>query len=405
MKKLFIILSVGLFIFQSNAQLKVVSPTGNVGVQVTGTPSSSLAVGDVGSSEWRAYITGPKIALKAQKIGGTPSAGAVFCGVDASTDLISSGPTFNYGVKGVSSSTATVPYARAFGVFGSASYGDNGYNYGVFGNCMTSGYGAGILGILSTTVTSDVYVPGSYAGYFVGAVKSTSTMTATGFITSSDKRFKKNIVSLDLTKSINGILTLNPVEYNLEQRYMKAHKDTNEIQLPMYDEKSQLFQKKHYGLLAQEVQLLYPDLVYEDAEGYLSVNYTGLIPVLIQSVKELKTEIESLKTKNNNAPAKVGAVQTGLNETDALTYPVLDQNIPNPFNQSTTIGFYLPESITNATIYVYDMNGVQLKSYNITERGKKNIIINGSEFNAGMYLYALIADGKVIDTKRMILTK
>jgi len=51
------------------------------------------------------------------------------------------------------------------------------------------------------------------------------------------------------------------------------------------------------------------------------------------------------------------------------------------------------------------MNGIQLKNYIISERGKKNIIINGSEFNAGMYLYALINDNKVIDTKRMILTK
>lgn len=49
--------------------------------------------------------------------------------------------------------------------------------------------------------------------------------------------------------------------------------------------------------------------------------------------------------------------------------------------------------------------GVQLKSYLITESGKGNVIIQGFELIAGMYLYALITDGKVIDTKRMILTK
>ena len=200
-------------------------------------------------------------------------------------------------------------------------------------------------------------------------------------------------------------MLLSPVEYNLNQRYIKSHKDSTEIDIPVFDEKSQLFTKKHFGLIAQDLQKIYPELVYEDTDGYLSVNYTGLIPLLIQSVKELKAEIDALKTTNGNSPAKIGAVQPGLNETDPLTYPVLDQNTPNPFNQSTTIGYYLPTSISAAAIYVYDMNGVQLKSYNITERGKKNIIINGSEFSAGMYLYALIADGKVIDTKRMILTK
>lgn len=44
-------------------------------------------------------------------------------------------------------------------------------------------------------------------------------------------------------------------------------------------------------------------------------------------------------------------------------------------------------------------------SFSISERGKGTVTIEGSEFSAGMYLYALIADGKVIDTKRMVLTK
>ena len=98
-------------------------------------------------------------------------------------------------------------------------------------------------------------------------------------------------------------------------------------------------------------------------------------------------------------------MSTDITEAEVLTYPVLDQNTPNPFNIATTIGFYLPNSITAASIYVYDMTGNQLKSISIPERGKGNLKIQGSEFSAGMYLYALIADGKVIDTKRMILTK
>ena len=51
---------------------------------------------------------------------------------------------------------------------------------------------------------------------------------------------------------------------------------------------------------------------------------------------------------------------------------------------------------------VFDTNGGQLKSIQISERGKGNVTIQGAEFSAGMYLYTLMADGKVIDTKRMI---
>lgn len=187
--------------------------------------------------------------------------------------------------------------------------------------------------------------------------------------------------------------------------YIKTHKDSIEVETPVYDEKSQLFTKKHYGLIAQDLQKIYPDLVYEDANGYLSIEYTGLIPLLIQSIKELKNEVETLKTKSDNSSAPAKVKGDNNTETDILTYPVLEQNIPNPFNSDTQIGFSLPKSIISATLYVYDMNGTQLKSYPLAQRGKSNITINGSELTAGMYLYALIADGKVIDTKRMILTK
>lgn len=94
-----------------------------------------------------------------------------------------------------------------------------------------------------------------------------------------------------------------------------------------------------------------------------------------------------------------------MEDVNTLNYPVLEQYNPNPFSVSTSINYFLPESTGNAAIYVYDMNGTQLKSYMITEKGKGNIRKQALEFSAGMYLYALISDGKVIDTKRMILTK
>jgi len=51
------------------------------------------------------------------------------------------------------------------------------------------------------------------------------------------------------------------------------------------------------------------------------------------------------------------------------------------------------------------MTGLQLKEYQISNKGDGSIQINGSELKPGMYLYSLIIDKKEIDTKRMILTK
>ena len=65
----------------------------------------------------------------------------------------------------------------------------------------------------------------------------------------------------------------------------------------------------------------------------------------------------------------------------------------------------IAEGAVQADIYIYDMNGKQITTYPIAERGATSITIEGRSLEAGMYLYALIADGQVIDTKRMILTK
>jgi len=48
-------------------------------------------------------------------------------------------------------------------------------------------------------------------------------------------------------------------------------------------------------LLAQEVKKVFPELVKENEKGELSVNYIGLIPVLIESIKEQQKQIDELK--------------------------------------------------------------------------------------------------------------
>lgn len=51
------------------------------------------------------------------------------------------------------------------------------------------------------------------------------------------------------------------------------------------------------------------------------------------------------------------------------------------------------------------MNGKQIKQIELSSNGTENITINSSELEAGMYIYTLLADGKIVATKRMVLTK
>ena len=53
--------------------------------------------------------------------------------------------------------------------------------------------------------------------------------------------------------------------------------------------------KEKIGILAQEVQKVFPELVSEDKNEMLAVNYQGLVPVLINALKDQQNEIDELK--------------------------------------------------------------------------------------------------------------
>ncbi len=252
----------------------------------------------------------------------------------------------------------------------------------------------------------------------IGTVGTNYEMKINGAIVlTSDERVKENIKDID--KSLDKLKLLKCVSYNFKGVTENARNnessfanlgDENKLTFNPQNNKDS-YGRNYYGFLAQDIQSLFPDLVYKDSTGMLGVDYIGMIPLLVNALNEQQITIANLETRlsrleigDNSVPKKIGA-NTTTEETNTLSYPILEQNTPNPFNTSTTIGFYLPNSITSANIFIYDMNGGQLKNISIFERGKGIVTIQGSEFSAGMYLYALIADGKVIDTKRMILTK
>ena len=133
-----------------------------------------------------------------------------------------------------------------------------------------------------------------------------------------------------------------------------------------------------------------------------------MIPLLVQSINELNAKITTLQGGNNGGAVVMSRAipgATDIEESAALTIPVLKQNNPNPFTENTVIEYSLPETVETANLYIYDMNGKQIEQIVLTERGDASVTVNGGQLAAGMYLYSLIADGKVIDTKRMILTK
>ena len=241
----------------------------------------------------------------------------------------------------------------------------------------------------------------------------------TTLIQASDAQLKTNIQNID--SSLSTVLKLQGVTYNLKQQVTGSvalvtdslgHK-INALSTPSTDT------RKRLGFIAQSVQQVLPQLVYADKNGLLNMDYISIIPLLVEAVKALKykndtlTNELSLLNQNLQSCCSLNNQTKSLdvsNGTTNLTIPdnqpaALYQNIPNPFNINTQINCYIPGSVANAALYIYNLQGLQLKSISISERENTSVIINGSELSAGIYLYSLITDNTVVDTKQMILTK
>jgi hypothetical protein len=206
----------------------------------------------------------------------------------------------------------------------------------------------------------------------------------------SDQRIKKNVKPLD--NSLDKILKLKAVEYNIDLVVLGIPDDLPDDS-PM--------KKKHFGLIAQDVLHVIPEIVEKDSIGY-AINYTALIPLLIEAIKAQDVKIKNLENQINADGGKPKNAE--LPNPGADNSAFLGKNRPNPFNENTTIDYFLPSGIQRAELNIYNLEGKQLKSIEVAERENGQVIIHGSELQPGMYYYSLIADGQIVGTEKMILT-
>ena len=84
---------------------------------------------------------------------------------------------------------------------------------------------------------------------------------------------------------------------------------------------------------------------------------------------------------------------------------VLEQNTPNPFSEKTLIKYFIPRTTTFATLRIYKTDGSEVMNFKIDTRGYGQSEINGGALSSGIYTYVLLVDGKVADSRQMILSK
>lgn len=311
------------------------------------------------------------------------------------------GTTDNIGLQSAAIMSGTSYSKMAIGVFGSAGNGCPGRNMGVMGYLAGSKNGTGIYGTIYSSLSTNIN--GCYAGYYYGDTYTDGTASVRSLVHPADSRLEENVESVnskeDGTSFLDKILNVDVLEYNLKDRTSELFSDSE-----ITDEKVIKFiakekAKRHFGVSAQELQTLFPNLVEEGQDGYLAVNYIELVPVLIRAIQELKQELDETRK-----PVFGTRGTTEIGNESLISKCVLYQNTPNPFKEQTVIRFKLADDIKDAAICIFDMTGKTIKKLPITS-GMDSVSVGGYELGEGMFLYSLIVNGQEIDTKKMVILK
>jgi hypothetical protein len=181
------------------------------------------------------------------------------------------------------------------------------------------------------------------------------------------------------------------------------------IKVPTYNDSAE-----QLGFIAQDVETQFPELVKLDTRSNIQgINYNGFIPLLLQAIKTQQLQIETLQALVAAQESDIVALKgkslksatvdnTGSVQGDGSA---LYQNTPNPFNQSTEIKYHLAEGVAGAFITVCNLNGTLLNTVQLDQTGNGSISIARGTLKPGIYLYTLVANGQMVDTKKMMITE
>src|SRR5207247_8971606 len=133
----------------------------------------------------------------------------------------------------------------------------------------------------------------------------------------------------------------------------------------------------------------------------------------------LKNEVEELKASivnressiatgfmkseisNPTCPDSIGKSDLSRSDREIL----LGQNIPNPFDNSTLIPFRIPKNCHDASIMIMNTATSEVISVIPVPCNQDHVSIEAGRLASGTYSYTLYVEGKMIDTKSMVLTK
>ncbi|HTF18551.1 MAG TPA: tail fiber domain-containing protein [Chryseolinea sp.] len=288
-------------------------------------------------------------------------------------------------------STCTGSYNTAFGAkAGLTQSGTCSYN-----NATALGYNTQITG------SNQVRIGNSSVTSIGGPV---------AWTTLSDGRFKRNV-----NKNVAGldfINQLDPVSYTLDKEAINSFLGlSDDLQSDHVEARNA--PELHIGFVAQDVDAIIKKSRFtfggvqtplEENDPY-TIRYDEFVVPLVKAVQELtirseeqRKEIRELKTQlgSDNSTASLNSLAPGN--------VILFQN-HSTASRIVQLGTDATGQVLHGSITISTLRGSKLKEITINDGSNATIDLSTLEFSPGMYLYTFVADGKVIDTKHLVVTK
>lgn len=254
---------------------------------------------------------------------------------------------------------------------------------------------------------------GRFNWFYDGNTTPVSFIETDGIYSTSDRRLKK---AIDMT-------------------YQEVMPHIRELPIGTYQLKWQPAEDDHrsLGLIAQDVVDVFPEIVrYSPTRSgayRYAIDYSKTGVIALKGLQEIDKILTSVKKKNEELVAENRKLRDRLNRLEQVVQRLegvvlpedqeesgtfggeeatsaahLLQNQPNPFDELSTIQYRLPELVARAELRIVNQQGQLVRRIMLDPRsGEGQVQLKASTLAAGTYSYSLFVNGRIIDTKQLVL--
>ena len=303
----------------------------------------------------------------------------------------------------------TIPYpwgasSHTMGVKGRAMGGR--LSFGLYGEYAHDGNsqhtGAAIYGTVNSTPINywdwiQEYGTNNYAGFFDGSVYTTGSQFV-GYSLYVQGGMYGTLYGSVYGRGVSGLATEYP---NSEERGQSITDQLSAIEMGTYYSgkesegntpssikgnnkvESSLL---HYGLVTEQLEEAFPNLVIEDEKGNKLINYVEMVPLLVQSIRELSNKVATLEAQLGISEQSKSILKTKGKTADA---------------DDVTLTF--PDNAHEATLNIYDLGGKLLRTESVGASSAASLSSYTHGLPTGTYVYSLTMDGRKEKARKVMV--